>query len=362
MPDPLDAPAPLRGDPLNVRLFGARGDGAADDTAAFRNALEALPEGGGALFVPPGTYRTDLLEPPDFTTLFGRTAWSFYPTGTTTLVPLRAEQPCIVDTRERKGVRLCGLAFDGTKAGDAMHGWINGTVARTARGEQHNVAEDCKFVDFTGCGACFEKAWVWAVRRCQFMHNGVDGLNAADSYDAWVVDTMFSGNGRDGARLSAATTVTACRVEWNRHAGFLLGPEYVDSVQVSNCLFDHNFGPGVEIDARQVAVAVSLTGNVFRRNGCEQPPDSPRNSQALLRRARGLAMTGNTFLAGATASVKDDPPTDACAVHGLVLEGLRDSVIEGNALYHGAMRRLIRDEGGHANLVLDRNPGSLYNA
>ena len=40
---------------FNVRAFGAKGDGTADDTAAFQAAVNAV--GNGTLLVPPGTYR-----------------------------------------------------------------------------------------------------------------------------------------------------------------------------------------------------------------------------------------------------------------------------------------------------------------
>jgi hypothetical protein len=42
---------------LNVRVFGAAGDAATDDTAAFQGALDAAhTSGGGDVFVPPGRY------------------------------------------------------------------------------------------------------------------------------------------------------------------------------------------------------------------------------------------------------------------------------------------------------------------
>ncbi len=40
----------------SVLDFGAKGNAVADDTAAIRNAINALEAGGGTLFVPPGTY------------------------------------------------------------------------------------------------------------------------------------------------------------------------------------------------------------------------------------------------------------------------------------------------------------------
>lgn len=41
----------------NVRNYGAAGDGAANDTAAFQAAIDSLPSAGGTIEVPAGTYR-----------------------------------------------------------------------------------------------------------------------------------------------------------------------------------------------------------------------------------------------------------------------------------------------------------------
>lgn len=54
---------PIPKDPMavNVRSFGAKGDGITDDSAAFANAL--LKTGSGVIFVPPGKYKiTRILE------------------------------------------------------------------------------------------------------------------------------------------------------------------------------------------------------------------------------------------------------------------------------------------------------------
>jgi hypothetical protein len=48
---------PILGPPWNnVKAFGARGDGANDDTSAIQAAGDALPSSGGAVYFPPGTY------------------------------------------------------------------------------------------------------------------------------------------------------------------------------------------------------------------------------------------------------------------------------------------------------------------
>ncbi|MGH7451063.1 MAG: glycosyl hydrolase family 28-related protein, partial [bacterium] len=41
---------------LNVKDFGAKGDGIADDTTAIQAAIDALPNDGGVVFFPSGIY------------------------------------------------------------------------------------------------------------------------------------------------------------------------------------------------------------------------------------------------------------------------------------------------------------------
>lgn len=56
----------------NVKDFGARGDGNTDDTAAIQTALDsAFNEGGGVVFLPPGTYNTSSLSIRSKTVLLG---------------------------------------------------------------------------------------------------------------------------------------------------------------------------------------------------------------------------------------------------------------------------------------------------
>jgi len=55
-----EEPIPQREGPVfNVRDFGARGDGTANDQPAIRKALEAVGTEGGVVYFPAGTYRID---------------------------------------------------------------------------------------------------------------------------------------------------------------------------------------------------------------------------------------------------------------------------------------------------------------
>jgi len=72
VPAPLAAPAQA----LDVRTFGATGDGAADDTLALRAAVAAAHERRGIVWVPPGAYRiTGDIHVPSSVTIQGAGMW-----------------------------------------------------------------------------------------------------------------------------------------------------------------------------------------------------------------------------------------------------------------------------------------------
>ena len=47
---------------INVKAFGAKGNGVADDTSAIQKAVDAVPPGGGKVFISAGTYLIEALQ------------------------------------------------------------------------------------------------------------------------------------------------------------------------------------------------------------------------------------------------------------------------------------------------------------
>ncbi len=377
---------------VNVRRFGARGDGATDDTAAIREALAALPPRGGVLFFPPGHYLTDTIPAPEHTTLLAHAAWSYacryegQATASGTIIsPVREDQPCLIDARGKKGTRFVGLHLHGQKKGQAMHGILtsNGDSGLNNSpdkkdGEQNLVIDDCRIAFFSGSGFSSYRAWVWCIRHSIFFGNGLDGIDGYSSYDAWIIDNQVSGNGRHGMAIEASTTVTGNRIEHNGQAGIEVISPYslgAQHLQITGNLFCTNRGPAIEIpgglpggDSRAVtdpcyvgrdnwhgapgghARDIAITGNTLRCSGYAHKEPCDRSCHARFVGVEGLAFTGNVL------NIIEGTDTPC---YGLVLERLSDSVIANNAMRRGATCELINNKGGHRNTVIANNPGSL---
>lgn len=132
---------------VNVRDFGARGDGVSNDARAIQNAIDAVPRGGGVVSIPPGRYvlgpggaldsgqkyRGDagpFAHAPILTMLLVRgDRVTIEGSGPSTVLALAANQKARVVTVNGSGVVLRNLAIDGNKHHrDAGSGWPTGDV------------------------------------------------------------------------------------------------------------------------------------------------------------------------------------------------------------------------------------------
>ncbi|MFT3912896.1 MAG: glycosyl hydrolase family 28-related protein [Anaeromyxobacteraceae bacterium] len=119
---------------VNVRDFGAIGDGVADDTGAFQAAYAAVRGNGGTIVVPRGTYRMNLLVDADRVRIEG--AGSGNVDSGLAATSLRPGDPTVPVLQvggglvRRQGITIRDLALVGTGAG----GSSDGLVVRGAQG------------------------------------------------------------------------------------------------------------------------------------------------------------------------------------------------------------------------------------
>ena len=287
----------MAGPGLNVRLFGAVGDDATDDTAAIQRAIDAAGEMQGAVWFPPGQYRCGMLQLRTHIALIGTPTWSYRGHGGTVLRLNDEKASCLLNLCGTVGAHVSGLALDGGRLGQDVHGiYLNGEKHEE---EDSLVIENCRITSFTGDGAHLEKVWGFTVRFCLFHCNGGDGVMTSQ-WDGWVHDNIMIANGKYGyaaRNANAAVTITANRIEWNRLGGILLesGTHY----NVTGNFIDRSGGPGITLrgnpeanDQRWLPGTVAITGNIINRSGAQVEPGTPESSHLWLETVVGVACTG----------------------------------------------------------------------
>jgi len=349
-----DDGAATGGTVFDVRDFGAKGDGKTPDSAAIQRALDAAGRVRGTVRFPAGVYRCHDLKAPPHVMLRGDPVWIFRPEKAGSVLELDDPNArCLLDVTGAFGVHVYGLLFAGIReTPKPVHGILL-DQAKWSPKEDTCTFDDIKVMDFSGHGIYLNRVWLFIIRHSHFFRNGGDGV-CLRGWDGFVTDNQFSNNGRHGfgcEEVGAAVMLTANRVEWNRGHGFhLLGG---NDWNVTGNSFDRNWGAGLSVLNTE---GITVTGNVFRRCGKDPSrltPGEP-SSQVRLERVRGLAMSGNSFLAG-----RDDGGTGKVTPEaGFWMKNLTCSVIKDNALYHGYTKTLAADEGGHGeSFVFKDNVG-----
>src|SRR5690242_15377231 len=88
---------------LNVRSFGAKGDGKTDDTAAFQAALDEAAKTNGTVFVPDGVYSCSRIRLHPHTGLVGNATWSYREAGGAVIQLNDASAICLIDITGARG-------------------------------------------------------------------------------------------------------------------------------------------------------------------------------------------------------------------------------------------------------------------
>jgi len=355
---------------LNVKDFGAKGDGKSDDTEAILNAIKEAQQSEGTIYFPTGEYCMQPVKLPSHITLMGNSAWSYANKdkkdddfeGRTKLIALSGDARAFLDCGDSRGTRIIGLTLDGKKLGKGMHG----VYARNAGCEQNICIEDCRINYFSGSGIRLERTWVFSVRRCLVMFNGEHGIDCTSGYDGWFIDNQLTANKGAGifARGSApedmseeekkqlkffgtaSIMITANRVEWNRTGGILLAGS--NSMQITGCAIDHNFGPGISL---KNSVGNTISGCMIRTNGAESEGDLC--SQVVLEECQGTSVTGNSLWGWFNR--KEGSFEYPFPYYGFVVKNLKGCVISQNSMYHGASKEGVLDYGGHSDTFIGQN-------
>jgi hypothetical protein len=353
---PAPTPVPIPG--MNVRDFGAVGDGQTDDTAAVQAALDAAALNQCTVFVPEGVFLVSRIRMHPHTGLVGNATWSYQEPGGSVLKLKAGDSNCLIDITGARGATVNGLSLQGSDVGTDVHGIFMGEFPEKKQEDAPRI-ERCHISRFTGDGIHLNPTWCFSIRGCEVIFNKGHGLYVK-GWDGFILDNWFSGNGKVGYCAdgpNASVTMTGNRIEWNKGGGIRIrgGSHY----NITGNYIDRSGGPAILLQKRDDApcFCITITGNVIYRSGKPEwtSADPLDSCHARLEDAHGIVFTGNSFCVG-----QDDGGGVNSPQLGLVLRGLANSVVTGNTLHIGAIKELIRDLGGHGEGVVVRdNPGCL---
>ena len=337
--------------------FGAKGDGASDDTLPIQQAIDAAAQCGGVVVFRPGVYVTGELHLHHGSSLRGELCNRY---------GYKDEEPCVrlqlreddtskslLNISEARGTRIFGLDLFGLGAEHPRK--VHGILLDHAEfGPAHDspVIDSCQIRRFSGDGCFFNRVFVLSLRFTSISGNGGCGINAY-GWDGFITDCTLTGSHDAGLRLRGASyTVTANRIEWNRKGGVVLDGS--SHINLTGNYIDRSGLLGISMRKTKIT---TCTGNLIYRSGkVEWQNDEPLDSAHVrITDCSGVVFSGNTFCAG-----RDD---NGMGIHspdyGLIIGGNRACVIKGNTLADSCLKQTIVDLGGNTDCAIGDNPGFL---
>jgi len=289
--------------------------------------------------------------------LFSYPTWSYHDDGGASIKLIESEYDNMVDISDTRGVRISGLAFNGSDLGKNKCCFHLDAEGRTQ--ENTVFIEKNRISNFSG-DAIYTESWGTTIRENMIIFNKGHGIHFL-RWDAWIYDNIINNNhgfGFYAPSHSASVTMTGNRIEWNRSGGIFLnnGNHY----QINSNYIDRSGGPGIFLtgDAPngKSGKAHSITGNILHRNGALSDADSYRNCHIFLENQAGITCTGNVM----TSGKNDNNSGKESPAYGIVYKALSCSVIRNNTLFKAAKKELILSNGSNnTNCHISDNPGTL---
>lgn len=231
---------------LNVRAYGALGDGTSDDTYAIQAALNAVPLDGGHVYFPPGLYSVRKTSESHFFTL--RAATTLVGAGLSrSTIKVANDNADWVDFlrmatphSDPRTISVSDLAFDLNTSGNPitaspLTSGRSRYVIRSAGGSGPRISIlRCKFVDFSNVNTLYLAEQSVEIRNCQFLGAGRNASIGWDHSTIYAVarrggsititDNTFIGTRGSGGSRTAIETHGGRQIVTDNHiADYLTG-------------------------------------------------------------------------------------------------------------------------------------------
>ena len=245
---------------VTPQMFGAIGDGEADDTEAIRNALASALDLGTPLYFPKGVYIVTgnfvVNAPTADLTIYGNNAEIKL-----TAVYQTALVDNLLKVESCKNLTIRGLVFNGSDTGDIATAQNGGLYVNNA---DNCIIENCVFKSFTGNGVYISyEVKNFHGRNNQYLQNHIHGLTVTNYYTSLMENEIMDGNLGQGFDIVLyqqsyldviaegkykIVSMKNCRITNNGSGSNEKGQPYSSGgklygcylAKVENCLFENN--------------------------------------------------------------------------------------------------------------------------
>lgn len=267
---------------VNVRNHGARGNGTGDDTTAFQNAINALPSGGGTVYVPAGTYRIDAVRS---VRLRSRMHLQMHPDAKLVAKPTSANNYNVLLADNIHDVAISGGQIIGERGQHAGTSGEGGHGIRI-RGSRGINVRDIRISKCWGDGITVGPKPVWkapyipsrdiVIFSVVCTGNRRNALSIGNVIGIKVYDSEFSNT--HGTKPECGINVEPDKDEYGNH-------DACDDVHIQNCLMIDNAMNGLNLWSSR-AQGVTVKNCVMDSNGV---------CGVFTQGARNVVLTGNTI-------------------------------------------------------------------
>jgi polygalacturonase len=263
---------------LNVRNFGAMGNGVSDDTAAIQAAINALPSSGGTIVVPNGTYMINALQSIN---LRSHTRLSLWGGAYLKAIPNDAQRYWIVKAWNVNNVEIEGGYFVGERTqheGTTGQWGYDINIEGSSNVYVHDTTlsnswGDGILVGGTGSGNTLVVSTGVTLNRVTSNNNRRQGLTIAPATQVYVVNSSFTGsNGtapQAGIDIEPQTQGPTQQVRLenttlsNNAGNGLEVHDYVSNLALNGITAENNQGYGVYTDGPS---GVTITNSNLSEN------------------------------------------------------------------------------------------------
>lgn len=360
----LIAPSPLASadDALRGRLPGARPVIRAVDHESLQAAINALPEDGGIVELPPGRFEIDqplLVTGQDVLLRGAGTATHIHNTNTDgqpalALVPPQPFDRSSSRRTNRWRITLSDMRITGNE--NSGHGidalWVNEIFLHGLTISEHGGngihldhcyedprINDCLITYNKQVGVNLLGCHDIVVSGCQFEENN-DALHCIDGFNLCMTGNNLDDHLQHGVVIenTYGSVVSGNMIEECAGTAVILDRDcYGDTVSAN--VIAHN-GRGVDLrDAHGCAISAN-TFTIMKEFALRVGPESGR-----------ITITGNNFSDSYLGAEQQKRLPNDSAAGGLVLEGTTDVVITGN-MFSGLTEKAIRQDGERSRRIV----------